>query len=119
MLAFAWVWVNGRESHRWSCSASWATTSLLVYWVHIELVYGRWFGFWKESLSVSGSGCFSVVLIAADDAAIGSADTRQSSLADLFRTSRAGPQQRFRRLTYRQASAVRFVRLDLKRCGFW
>jgi fucose 4-O-acetylase-like acetyltransferase len=25
-------------------------TSLLVYWVHIELVYGRWLGSWKESL---------------------------------------------------------------------
>jgi hypothetical protein len=23
----------------------------LVYWVHIELVYGRWFGAYKESLS--------------------------------------------------------------------
>ena len=28
------------------------TTSLLVYWVHIELVYGRWLYFWKDSLSV-------------------------------------------------------------------
>jgi hypothetical protein len=27
------------------------TTSLLVYWVHIELVYGRWFGAEKETLS--------------------------------------------------------------------
>ena len=28
------------------------TTSLLVYWVHIELVYGRWLGVFKESLGV-------------------------------------------------------------------
>jgi hypothetical protein len=28
------------------------TTSLLVYWVHIELVYGRWLWFWKGSLNV-------------------------------------------------------------------
>ena len=27
-------------------------TSLLVYWVHIELVYGRWFGRLKENLTV-------------------------------------------------------------------
>jgi hypothetical protein len=41
------------------------TTSLLVYWVHIELVYGRWFGFWKQSLTVSGVVAFSAVLVAA------------------------------------------------------
>jgi hypothetical protein len=26
------------------------TSSLLVYWVHIEIVYGRWLGIWKEKL---------------------------------------------------------------------
>jgi hypothetical protein len=40
------------------------TTSLLVYWVHIELVYGRWFGFWKTSLSVPQVIVFTVCLIA-------------------------------------------------------
>ena len=27
-------------------------TSLLVYWVHVELVYGRWFWFFKENLTI-------------------------------------------------------------------
>ena len=27
------------------------TTSLLVYWVHTELVYGRWLYFWKKRLT--------------------------------------------------------------------
>ena len=39
------------------------TTSLLIYWVHIELVYGRWFGFWKENLSVPEVLAFTVCLI--------------------------------------------------------
>jgi hypothetical protein len=34
-----------------------------VYWVHIELVYGRWFGFWKESLTYPQVVLFSAVLI--------------------------------------------------------
>jgi uncharacterized membrane protein len=65
VLAFAWVWVNGAVSHRWSFFCQLGTTSLLVYWVHIELVYGRWFGFWKQSLTVSGVVAFSAVLVAA------------------------------------------------------
>ena len=28
------------------------TASLLVYWVHIELVYGRWLAWWKNALDV-------------------------------------------------------------------
>jgi hypothetical protein len=39
------------------------TTSLLVYWVHIELVYGRWFGYWKESLSIAECSVAALVLI--------------------------------------------------------
>jgi hypothetical protein len=27
-------------------------TSLLVYWVHVELVYGRWFGSFKNQLNL-------------------------------------------------------------------
>ena len=30
--------------------AQFGTTSLLVYWVHIELLYGRWLNGWKENL---------------------------------------------------------------------
>jgi hypothetical protein len=38
-------------------------TSLLVYWVHIELVYGRWFGAFKESLSNVQCGIAAVIVI--------------------------------------------------------
>src|SRR6185312_14831286 len=63
VMAFAWVWANGAIAHRWSLFCQLGTTSLLVYWVHIELVYGRWFGIWKESLSNVQVALFSAVLI--------------------------------------------------------
>ena len=36
----------------WSWVRQFGTTSLLVYWVHIELVYGRWLWFFKNGLNV-------------------------------------------------------------------
>jgi hypothetical protein len=64
VLSFAWVWANGAIAHRWSLFCQLGTTSLLVYWVHIELVYGRWFGIWKESMTNVQVVMFSIVLIA-------------------------------------------------------
>ena len=52
-LALAYLWVNaGLETQKWSVFRQLGTTSLLIYWVHIELVYGRWFWIWKEGLGV-------------------------------------------------------------------
>jgi len=39
------------------------TTSLLVYWVHIELIYGRWLWFWKENLTVPQTAVVAAALI--------------------------------------------------------
>jgi hypothetical protein len=41
------------------------TTSLLVYWVHVELVYGRWLWFWKENLTAAQAAlvALSVILL--------------------------------------------------------
>ncbi len=52
VLSVAYLLVNYASADRWSLFRQLGTTSLLVYWVHIELVYGRWFGIWKEALSV-------------------------------------------------------------------
>ncbi len=61
LLAVAYLWVNaGQEAPKWSIFRQLGTTSLLVYWVHIELVYGRWLGVFKESL-----GLLSVLVITA------------------------------------------------------
>jgi uncharacterized membrane protein len=64
LLALAYLWVNLASAQRWSLFRQLGTTSLLVYWVHIELVYGRWFGLWKESLSVAQVAVYTVLLIA-------------------------------------------------------
>lgn len=50
ILAVAYLWAEVRKPG-WSWMEQFGTTSLLVYWVHIELVYGRWLGFWKEGLA--------------------------------------------------------------------
>jgi uncharacterized membrane protein len=64
ILAISYIWVNFAAASRPSLFRQLGTTSLLVYWVHIELVYGRWFGIWKERLSVGQVVVYTVVLIA-------------------------------------------------------
>ena len=64
-LAFAYLWNLQPGAEKWSWVRQFGTTSLLVYWVHIELVYGRWLSFWKESLSIGGTilACVGVTLL--------------------------------------------------------
>jgi uncharacterized membrane protein len=64
MTAFAYLWTEYVIQDRWSWIKQLGTTSLLVYWVHIEIVYGRWFGGWKERLDNYQVVSFSVCLIA-------------------------------------------------------
>lgn len=63
LMSVAYVWTRWvvRDSWNWLCQLG--TTSLLVYWVHIELVYGRWFWMWKENLSVPQTLAASVAVI--------------------------------------------------------
>ena len=63
ILAFAFVWTRYAVCASWSFVAQFGTTSLLVYWVHVELVYGRWLGSWKESLDTTEVVVLSVVII--------------------------------------------------------
>lgn len=63
VLAVAYLWVEYVVKDRWSWVRQLGTTSLLVYWVHIELVYGRWFGGWKNNLDNYQVIAFSVCLI--------------------------------------------------------
>jgi len=51
IMGFAFIWTEYAVGAAFSWIRQFGTTSLLVYWVHIEIVYGRWFGHWKESLS--------------------------------------------------------------------
>jgi uncharacterized membrane protein len=85
MLAVAYLWVHtGLESERWSLFRQLGTTSLLVYWVHIEIVYGRWFGIWKEDLSVAQVVAFTIVLLALMTV-LSILRTKYTSLSGLFK----------------------------------
>lgn len=64
IMAFAFVWSEYAVGSAWSWVRQLGTTSLLVYWVHIELVYGRWFGGWKESMNNIESALAAVAVIA-------------------------------------------------------
>ena len=84
-LAVAYLWVNaGLETQKWSVFRQLGTTSLLVYWVHIELVYGRWLGVWKNSLGVSQVLFLTVILLAAM-VGLSLAQTRYQGLGWIFR----------------------------------
>jgi uncharacterized membrane protein len=51
ILTVAFVWTRYAAGPGWSWVRQFGTTSLLVYWVHIELVYGRELFFLKGSLN--------------------------------------------------------------------
>ena len=63
VMAGAYVWTQYGASPGWSWVRQFGTTSLLVYWVHTELVYGRWLYFWKENLSPAQSALASLGVI--------------------------------------------------------
>ncbi len=63
LLAFTFLWTHHGSGQGWSFVRQIGVTSLLVYWVHIELVYGRWFGALKENLDIAQCALASVVLI--------------------------------------------------------
>ena len=65
MLAFAFVWTEFAVGNSFSWVRQFGTTSLVVYWVHIELVYGRWFGPWKMNLNNWQCAVYAAFLIAA------------------------------------------------------
>jgi len=65
ILSFAYLWTEVGVGESWSWLRQFGTTSLIVYWVHIEIVYGRWFWFWKENLNNWQCAAYAVVLILA------------------------------------------------------
>jgi uncharacterized membrane protein len=64
ILAFAFLWTEFAVGSTWSWIRQLGTTSLLVYWVHIELVYGRWFGSAKETMNNLECGVAAAAVIA-------------------------------------------------------
>ena len=60
-LGYLWM---AYQQGRWSSIVTLGQHSLPVYWLHIELVYGRWLGPWKETLSLGQTAVLSIVVIA-------------------------------------------------------
>jgi hypothetical protein len=63
MLAFAFLWPRYGAGDGWSWIRQFGATSLLVYWVHIEMVYGRWLWFLKNALTVGQTVASAVLVI--------------------------------------------------------
>lgn len=63
VMAAAYLWTEYGAAPGWSWVRQFGVTSLLVYWVHTELVYGRWLYFWKDSLTPTQCLVVSVAII--------------------------------------------------------
>jgi len=63
MVAFAFLWTRYGAKDGWSWIRQFGTTSLLVYWVHIELVYGHASWFFRDSLTVPQTALAAVLVI--------------------------------------------------------
>jgi hypothetical protein len=80
VIGFAYLWTALPLAASWSWVRQLGTTSLLVYWVHIELVYGRWLWFLKNNLTVAqtaATACGVILLMLA----ISTAKTRRHRIA--------------------------------------
>jgi fucose 4-O-acetylase-like acetyltransferase len=63
LMSFAYLWTTFAV-RGWSWVRQLGTTSLLIYWVHTELVYGRFSDALKERLSVGQTALAASVVIA-------------------------------------------------------
>lgn len=63
MVAFAFLWTRYGAGEGWSWIRQFGVTSLLVYWVHIELVYGHASWLLKDSLNVPQTVFAAIVVI--------------------------------------------------------
>lgn len=60
--SFAYIWMEYLNVG-WSWVRQLGTTSLIVYWVHVDLEYGPWFADYRQKLGVAGCVLVSLVLI--------------------------------------------------------
>jgi len=63
MVSFAFVWTRYGAKPGWSWVRQLGTTSLLVYWVHIELIYGKASWFFKDSMTITQTAVAAVIVI--------------------------------------------------------
>ena len=65
LLSFSYACMSQTSAQGWSWVRQLGTTSLLVYWVHIELVYGSWLGWMKMNLSLGQTVLAAIGIIGA------------------------------------------------------
>ncbi len=58
-----YLWMTFQQG-RYSWVATLGQHSLPVYWIHIELVYGRWLSFWREALNLFHTFLMAIAVIA-------------------------------------------------------
>jgi len=63
MVSFAYLWTRHWAGGGWSWIRQFGVTSLLVYWVHIELVYGHASFLFKDNLTVPETMFAAMVVI--------------------------------------------------------
>jgi fucose 4-O-acetylase-like acetyltransferase len=89
LLAFAFLWTK-HTADRWSWVRQLGTTSLLVYWVHIELLYGRWLGSWHSGLSI-GECTVAAVIVMISMVLLSAIRTHYNRWGDFHRSLRSQP----------------------------
>ena len=52
LASFAYLWSDFLAAGSWSFVRQLGTTSLVVYWVHVDLEYGPWFAAYRQTLTV-------------------------------------------------------------------
>jgi uncharacterized membrane protein len=93
-ISTAFVWTEYALGGAFSFFRQFGTTSLLVYWVHIELVYGRWLGFWKEHLNNwQCTALAAVVIVLMLGLSIARTRLKGVRLSDLFTSKREALRQ--------------------------
>jgi len=55
LLALSWLWMKRPRADRWSPMVLFGQTSLFVYWVHVEVVYGFPTAVLRHMLSINGA----------------------------------------------------------------
>jgi hypothetical protein len=63
MVSAAFVWTRYAAAPGWSWVRQFGVTSLLVYWVHIELVYGKASWFFVEKLNITQTAVAAALVI--------------------------------------------------------
>jgi uncharacterized membrane protein len=92
MLAFSFVWNLNLSPQRFSIVRQFGTTSLLVYWVHVELVYGKAFWYFKENLNLTQT-CLMAVFIVLLMLALSLARTNWATVKFWFRAPAPLPER--------------------------